>query len=59
MNGPTASDDERLQLVGWYCWRCRGINARACRSDSVPMYAPASWAADMKRELGEKENEDG
>lgn len=48
-----------LVQVGWYCWRCHGINARACRSDAVPIYVPAEWAKDMERELDEKENESG
>lgn len=49
---------ETLPLVGWYCWRCEGLNAQACRSDAVPVHVPAEWADDMRREIARLEEED-
>lgn len=46
-------DDQTLVPIGWYCWRCRGINEQACRSDNVPIYVPAEWAEDMRREIND------
>jgi hypothetical protein len=45
--------DQPLVQVGWYCWRCRGINESACRSDAVPVYVPEEWAESMKEEIGD------
>lgn len=55
---PTAQDEEGKPLVpvGWYCWRCHGVNFSPCKSDSVPIYIPAEWVGDMTRELTEKED---
>ena len=39
--------------VGWWCWRCNGLVADACRSDNVPIHVPAQWANDM-RELNQR-----
>ncbi|MFC9497710.1 hypothetical protein [Streptomyces sp. NPDC056982] len=49
---------ETLILVGWYCWRCEGLNAQACRSDCVPIHVPAEWVDDMLREIRRLEDED-
>jgi hypothetical protein len=68
-DNPTASDDgtcsapatetepNNLVQVGWYCWRCRAINAQACRSDSVPVHVPAEWAGEMEAEIARREDE--
>ncbi|MFE6903822.1 hypothetical protein ACFVFJ_44575 [Streptomyces sp. NPDC057717] len=42
---------EQLVHVGWWCWR--GDNhghlvTAACRSDNVPLHAPAEWADEMR-----------
>ncbi|MDX5526150.1 hypothetical protein PV677_36385 [Streptomyces sp. DE06-01C] len=47
-----------LGQVGWYCWRCHGIVAQACRSDNVPVHVPADWQEEMTREIAEQENEE-
>jgi hypothetical protein len=44
-----------LVQVGWYCWRCHGIVAQACRSDNVPVHVPADWVEDMTKEIAERE----
>lgn len=38
---------ERLVQIGWWCWHCRGINERACRSDNPPIYTTEEWAEEM------------
>lgn len=47
-----------LVQVGWYCWRCHGVVAQACRSDNVPVHVPVEWEQDMAREISEQEEED-
>jgi hypothetical protein len=54
---PASDDAPRLVHVGWYCWRCRAINAQACRSDCVPVHVPAEWADDMNAELAAREDD--
>ncbi|GAA2107781.1 hypothetical protein [Streptomyces synnematoformans] len=49
--------EPRVQ-VGWYCWRCRGMNTQACRSDCVPVYVPREWATEMEAEIARRENGD-
>lgn len=59
--GPERPPDGRtddLVLVGWYCWRCRNLNAAPCRSDCVPVHVPTEWATDMERELEQRESGD-
>lgn len=53
-----ATDDEGpLVQIGWYCWRCHGINPDPCRSDAVPIHVPAEWADDMRTEIEEDHDE--
>ena len=42
---------EQLVHVGWWCWRGDNhghLATTACRSDNVPLHAPAEWADDMR-----------
>jgi hypothetical protein len=57
VTGGGARDEEGkpLDVVGWYCWRCQDVNAQPCKSDSVPLYAPRQWAAQMRYEVEGKE----
>ena len=50
------TEGEDLVQIGWYCWRCHGVNATACRSDAVPVYVPREWEQDMRREIEEHGN---
>jgi hypothetical protein len=54
-SGARDEDGEPLVHVGWYCWRCHGINSAACRSDCVPVYVPAGWQGPMKQEIAARE----
>lgn len=51
------SPPEQLVHIGWYCWRCRAINAQACRSDCVPIHVPAEWEREMRAEIARREEE--
>ncbi|NJA56689.1 hypothetical protein [Streptomyces sp. NEAU-H3] len=46
-----ASEHGPVVQVGWYCWRCHGLNSEACRSDCVPVYVPADWEELMLPEV--------
>ena len=47
-----------LAHVGWYCWRCRGLVSRACRSDNVPVHVPVEWEKSMVAEIERKSEGD-
>jgi hypothetical protein len=54
------TDNPELVHVGWYCWRCEGLVEQPCRSDNVPVSAPAEWASEMEaeiRRLGKEDDE--
>lgn len=39
-------------LVGFWCWRGSGhICDESCKSDSVPLFAQAGWAAGVRRNI--------
>jgi hypothetical protein len=43
--------DEKLTHVGWWCWRGDNhghLATQPCRSDNVPLHAPAEWADEMR-----------
>ncbi|MGW7726269.1 hypothetical protein ACWGJ6_23405 [Streptomyces canus] len=43
--------DEELTHVGWWCWRGDNhghLATQPCRSDNVPLHAPAEWADEMR-----------
>jgi hypothetical protein len=46
--------DKPLTQVGWYCWRCQGINEQPCRSDAVPIYVSEEWVEDMRKEIADR-----
>ncbi|MFI5473164.1 hypothetical protein ACIA6D_23355 [Streptomyces cacaoi] len=43
--------EEPLTHVGWWCWRGDNhghLATTPCRSDNVPLHAPADWADEMR-----------
>lgn len=46
-----------LTHVAYYCWRCKGLNLEACRSDSVPIYVPEEWAELLEAEIDEQDED--
>ncbi|MFJ6729434.1 hypothetical protein ACIQPQ_31480 [Streptomyces sp. NPDC091281] len=59
---PTLNSENTSPLVqvGWWCWR--GTNGHLattpCRSDNVPLHAPAEWADDMRAAIAHLEDEE-
>ncbi|MFD9056153.1 hypothetical protein ACFWCM_12635 [Streptomyces albidoflavus] len=49
--GTPVEEQPALAHVGWYCWRCRGLVSKACRSDNVPVHVPVEWEKSMVAEI--------
>ncbi|MFH9072707.1 hypothetical protein [Streptomyces alboflavus] len=62
LDGPgsaTTPTTDPLPQVGWYCWRGGGhLTAEPCRSDNIPIHAPAEWATDMEAEIRRRSDDE-
>ncbi|MFI1928310.1 hypothetical protein [Streptomyces sp. NPDC020377] len=60
-DNPTPPPSEPLPQVGWWCWRGDNhghLATQPCRSDNVPIHAPAEWADEMRAVIQRVEDGD-